>query len=269
MKVVGVYLVRNEADVIETNLRHHFETVLAEAIVVDNGSSDGTLELLADLADELPLQVASELGHIFQSGRVTRMARFAVQQGADWVLPLDADEFWVAADRPFRSVLEAAPADARALFVEVINFVQQRDVLAVQPGVLRTMTLRPPHPVGTAEDASRLVRTGEVGWLELTYTPKCVLRGTPDIVVAPGNHLTGIDGGYATGALACLHAPIRARSILLQKIDHGRRLLEEHSSAEAGWHVKRWWQMARAGTLDEEWEALSSQDGAITVNGAR
>jgi len=33
--------------------------------------------------------------------------------------------------------------------------------------------------------------------------------------------------------------------------------------------VKRWWQMARDGTLDREWEALSYQDGAISVAGTR
>jgi hypothetical protein len=40
VKVVGVYLVRNEVDVIETNRRHHhFATGLDEAIVLDNGST--------------------------------------------------------------------------------------------------------------------------------------------------------------------------------------------------------------------------------------
>ena len=143
VKVVGVYLVRNEVDLIETNLRHHLATVLDEALIIDNGSSDGTLELLVELADELPLQVSSEAGSMYQSARVTRLARFAAQQGADWVLPVDADEIWVAGDEPFRSVLEEAPADARALFVDVLTFVQRRDVLAARPGVLATMTMRP------------------------------------------------------------------------------------------------------------------------------
>ena len=269
MKVVGLYLVRNEVDIIETNLRHHLTTVLDEAIVVDNGSTDGTFELLVELADELPLQLASEAGHVYQSGRVTRMARFAAQQGADWVLPIDADEFWVARDVPFRSVLEEAPVDARALFVDVINFVQRRDVLVAHPGVVATMTMRPDDVVGTAEEASRLVQTGAVGWVELPYAPKVVHRAVPGVFVGAGNHLSGITGGVSTDALTCLHASLRARSLLVQKIDHGRRSIEERSSAESAWHLKRWWQMAREGTLDREWEALSYVDGAITVGGKR
>ena len=100
VKVVGLYLVRNEVDIIETNLRHHLTPVIDEAIVIDNGSSDGTFELLVELAEQLPIQLASEAGHMYQSDRVTRMARFATVQGADWVLPIDADEFWVARGLP-------------------------------------------------------------------------------------------------------------------------------------------------------------------------
>jgi hypothetical protein len=269
VKVVGVYLVRNEVDIIETNLRHHLATVLDEAIVLDNGSTDGTLELLVDLAAELPLQLTSEIGHIYQSGRATRIARFATQQGADWILPIDADEFWVAGDSPFRSVLEEAPAEARALFVEVLQFVQRRDVVVARPGVVASMTMRPDHAVGTPQEASRLVQTGEVGWLELPYTPKVIHRASPDVFVAQGNHLSGVTGGIPTDAVVCLHAPLRARSVLRGKLDQGRRALEERSSADASWHLKRWWQMAREGTIGREWEALSYEDGALTVNGTR
>jgi hypothetical protein len=269
MKVVGLYMVRNEVDIIETNLRHHLATVLDEAIVLDNGSSDGTLELLVDLAGELPLQLTVEDGSQYQSGRTTRMARYATQQGADWVLPIDADEFWVAGETPFRTVLEEAPADARALFVDVVQYVQRRDVLVAQPGVLATVTMRPERTIGTPEDARRLVQSGTVGWLELPYAPKAVHRALPDVFVSHGNHLSGVTGGVPTDALTCLHAPLRARSMLIGKLDHGRRALEEGSSAEASWHLKRWWQMARAGTIDREWEALSYEDGAITVDGAR
>src|ERR1700694_368249 len=106
MKVVGLYLVRNEIDIIEPNLRYHLATVLDEAIVVDNGSTDGTLELVTQLAGELPLTVSSEPGGYTQSELVTRMARQASRLGADWVLPVDADEFWTGEGQSMRGVLE-------------------------------------------------------------------------------------------------------------------------------------------------------------------
>ena len=135
MNVVGLYLLRNEADIIETNLRHHFASVIDEAIVIDNGSTDGTIELVSELAEDLPIRLASEVGPMYQSDRVTRMARLAAMQGADWVLPIDADEFWVGAGASFRAVLEDTPAEVGALFVELVTFVQSRDVRAARPGL--------------------------------------------------------------------------------------------------------------------------------------
>jgi len=210
VKVVGLYLLRNEADIIETNLRHHFATVIDEAIVVDNGSTDGTLELLADLAEDMPLQLSSEVGPPYQPERVTRMARLATLQGADWVLPIDADEFWVGSAAPLRDVLEETPSDVRALFVEVVNFVQSRDVLVATPGCLASMTMRPQHAIGPVDQVSRLVREQQIGWVEAEYTPKCVHRARPDVSVSSGNHLTGVRGGIPTDRATCLHAPMRA-----------------------------------------------------------
>ncbi len=53
------------------------------------------------------------------------------------------------------------------------------------------------------------------------------------------------------------------------KLDQGRRLAEAGGPREASWHLKRWWQMARERTLDREWDALSYEDGAISVAGRR
>ena len=121
------------------------------------------------------------------------------------------------------------------------------------------------------DELPRLVRDEEVGWVEIMYTPKCVHRARPGITVPKGNHRTGVPDGRATDMLTCLHAPMRAFSTLAVKLDHGRRETEENGplEAEASWHVKRWWQMARERTLEREWKALSYRDGAITVGGRR
>jgi glycosyltransferase involved in cell wall biosynthesis len=142
VKVVGLYPVRNEVDIIELNLRHHLATVLDEAFVVDNGSTDGTLALLARLAGELPLLVASEPGAYTQSELVTRMARQASRSGADWLVPVDADEFWVGQGRSIRGVLETTPVAVGVLRCEVVNFVQRREELAPSTASLMTMVMR-------------------------------------------------------------------------------------------------------------------------------
>ena len=54
------------------------------------------------------------------------------------------------------------------------------------------MTMRSDDVVGTAEEASRLVETGAVSWVELPYAPKVVHRALPGVFVGAGNHLSAL-----------------------------------------------------------------------------
>jgi len=112
MRLVGVSMVRNEADIIEAFVRHN-AAVLDALVVVDHGSVDGTREILFALGDEgLPLAIEQdhELAQR-QPEILTRAARAAFAQGADVVFPLDADEFLKIPDRALlEQVLENLPA---------------------------------------------------------------------------------------------------------------------------------------------------------------
>src|SRR3977135_4271324 len=95
MKLVAISRVKNELDIIEAFVRHHsqyFNTL----IVLDDGSSDGTYEVLQALqAAGLPLVLMREPSVGYEQSRyMTRLLRMAVDQfGADWIMPLDADDF--------------------------------------------------------------------------------------------------------------------------------------------------------------------------------
>jgi SAM-dependent methyltransferase len=268
VKVVGLYLVRNEVDLIEVNLRHHFATAIDEAIVIDNGSSDGTLEKVALLAETMPIQLASEPGPYDQSARVTRMARVAFRDGADWILPIDADEFWIGTDTALRSVLQDFPADVSAVRAEIVNFIQRRDVLTAGPTNLLSMTMRPERQVGPIELCEELVESQQIGFVEMMYPPKWVSRAYPDMVITNGNHSVEAipDSAVTTERILCLHAPLRARSLLAGKLDQGRRVIEDEGRKDY-WHVRRWWRLCREGKIDNEWGANSYENGSLTVGG--
>src|SRR5437763_2052549 len=189
VKVVGLYVVRNEEDLLEVNLRHHFSTAIDAAIAIDNGSSDRTLEVLLRLSEEFPILVASEPGPYRQSEKMTRMARLAAHQGADWVLPIDADEFWTGVESPLREVLAQTPSSVAAVKVDVINFVQRRDVLVPDAASLLTMTMT---PVRRSEGASRVlegqVDNDLIGFVEYIYESKWISRAGPRSLIRSEEH---------------------------------------------------------------------------------
>src|SRR6266567_2236174 len=95
MRLFGISMVRNEADVIEAFVRHNL-SVLDGLVMRDHDSIDGTAEILAKLqAEGLPVRVARDADPAYrQSETMTTLAREALtRDGADFVFALDADEF--------------------------------------------------------------------------------------------------------------------------------------------------------------------------------
>jgi hypothetical protein len=95
MRLVGATVVRDAADIIEPFVRHNL-TLLDQMAIVDHGSCDGTSEILAALAAErLPISVArSDTPALHLSRPMNRLVRHVFSRtDAEWVFPLDADEF--------------------------------------------------------------------------------------------------------------------------------------------------------------------------------
>jgi capsular polysaccharide biosynthesis protein len=95
MRIIAVTRVRNEEDVIEPLLRHHAALVDGH-IVLDNGSTDRSPEIVRALADEGMMlhMVEDRAAYFAETQHNTMLYRTAVRDfGADWVVFLDADEF--------------------------------------------------------------------------------------------------------------------------------------------------------------------------------
>jgi Methyltransferase domain/Glycosyl transferase family 2 len=113
MEVVAITSVKNEIDIVEAFVRHTLAFV-RHLVALDHGSTDGTLDVLRALEKEgLPLSIVEDFSPgKYQSQRMTLLMRdYAVgHYGAEWVLPLDADEFIVVADGG-ALVREGTPSD--------------------------------------------------------------------------------------------------------------------------------------------------------------
>lgn len=105
-KIYSLLVVKNEADIIRASLLDAVRWS-DKVIVLDNGSSDGTWEIVQKLSLEEPRIVAFEqyFGpfHIGLRARLFRAFRREMKQGDWWCVRLDADEFYPGDVRAFLS----------------------------------------------------------------------------------------------------------------------------------------------------------------------
>ncbi|ONI83295.1 hypothetical protein ALI22I_32680 [Saccharothrix sp. ALI-22-I] len=269
MKVVGVAMVRDEDDVLATTLGHHLSIGVDEVLVVDNGSSDGTGRILRGMSRSTGrVHWTRDDGEFRQSEVTTALAREAVDRGADWIVVIDADEFWHV-DGDLRTRLAASRADV--LQCPVVNFVQERGRRRnASQGLLR-MNHRVERAVGPVDRTVELVTSRQIGFIEMQYPPKCISRAVSTIEVHPGNHgVSGLEGPQErVEDIACLHAPLRSRADLERKAEQGVRVAQSPAfRPDQGWHVRRWRDLVVDGDLDAEWAANSYDEaGSLDVFG--
>lgn len=121
MKIVALMMVHNELDILEPAIRHLFDHGVAGMLACDHRSTDGSRERLDALAREFQgrMEVWRDEGRVFQQMRITNdLAQAARAFGADWLLPVDADEFWI----PLRhATLAEAFADAETAGADTVR----------------------------------------------------------------------------------------------------------------------------------------------------
>lgn len=215
MLLVGVTIARNEADVIELSIRHNLSALDGIAIV-DHGSVDGTSEILAALVREgLPLVVARDDTPEFdQPKMMNRLVRHVfATSGADWVFPLDADEFLkVRARKDLESAAGAIPDDYHAQLewqTYVPRFGGAEDVNAAIRSARRLAHER--------HGCSKIAVSREFA----AATGRSIANGNHGIV-ADGPPPTALPGARLDpGTVAIAHVPVRSAAQFATKIAVG------------------------------------------------
>jgi glycosyltransferase involved in cell wall biosynthesis len=245
VKLVMTLLARNEADIIDAHLAFHLNAGVDFVIAIDNGSDDGTTEVLESYAHDGYVDVTYDADDQPDQGAlVTRMARQAATDfAADWVINSDADEFWWPRGGSLKEVLAAAPSRYGSV-----------------RGLWRHFA---PRPHGDEFFGERMtVRVCNPGAEETSpYSPryKTAHRAHPKVTVLTGNHradapgLDAIPGWYP---IDVLHFPIRSVEQCRQK-------------------YVRWWQIGpstfrgavnnadREGRMGEFYESYVVDDQAL------
>jgi hypothetical protein len=269
LEIAAISMVKDAAWLIAANIRHHAAAGVSRFLVVDHGSTDGTPDLLRRLAADVRLELFVYDGPFRQAEILTDLARYAFRTGSDWVIPIDADEFWVCEGALLPEALGAEEADA--LQVPVVNFVQRRDQRVSYERALLTMTRRVREPIGREGEAHSIVNGGQAAFVEARFLPKWITRASPSLTISRGNHhVHGPSRRRRTDSIVCLHAPLTSFEHLQSRREHGLAVAAVADDPRVGWQSRRWQALADAGELEREWAANSyDETGCIERAGEK
>ncbi len=231
--VWAVTMVRDEADIIAATVHHLLDQGVDHVLIADNRSTDATPDILRDLAKDPRVHLAYDAEPAyFQSEKMTALSHAAARAGAEWVIPFDADEFWLARGRSVADFLRGLPADVgvvKAAFHNMVKTDPDAD-LATARFVMDPV----PHRPG-----------------------KVAFRAHPLAIVSVGNHGVARVGAVTEG-LFVAHAAYRSPAQVARKLRQGAAAV---MLTRPGDTIARHW---RAGgqltdaTTDEVWAAIST-----------
>lgn len=203
MTVIAITMVRDEADIIERTIRHmtrHVDHVL----VADNGSTDGTRELL-DRLDGVSVIDDPDPAY-YQSQKMSTLAdRARLEHDADWVVPFDADEIWL-------------PRCA-ARIAQTLRRLPDAVLMCEAPLF--------DHVATGQDDASISDPVARIGWRRAEAAPlrKVACRAVPGLVIHQGNHSASVPDvphpPTVTNALEVRHFPYRSVAQMASKARNG------------------------------------------------
>lgn len=232
--IVGITMVRDEADIIATTVANLFAQGVDHVIAADNLSADDTRAILESFGDRVTVVDDLEPGY-YQDEKMSRLAGRAHELGARWVLPFDADELWHGAHgMTIAQALDGCDAD--------VVMSPGWDHIVTADGVTFSPMRR--------QEAQTLC--------------KVAFRSHPDAQLNMGNHdVRGVGPHRVGGLLEFRHFQYRSLNQMCRKLRVGRAAYEASDVHEL--HGTHW---REGGLLDDEqmaekWAGLMSEQGLV------
>ncbi len=250
-------LIKNEADIIANNIRVHAALGVDSFVVMDNGSTDGTLDIVRDLARTLPITLIERPTLDYQqSNWKTEMARIARKNyGADWTIANDADEFWVPAAGC--TLKDELTRTGSVIHCERKNVLFEREAFD-QGADFHTQNLCVSAPLNypkgrEVDDIQRSIMLGNIHG-------KVIVRCHGMLRIKGGNHRAWHAWGWLnqreSANITVYHYPIRSRASFIANIENRAALLKKGVS-KMGNHYRRWVKLYDSGQLEHEIDRLT------------
>ena len=262
IRLAMTILARDEADIIEDNIRFHANAGVERFVVTDNSSLDGTREILEELSREFEIKIFDEPSHTIDQDRwVTRMANWLKENdGCDWIINNDADEFWyTGADNLREGILETLHSNASDTGVLICgrqNMIASKETTGKQDYIF--------YHNNYAVLSNLIPDCGETAWSE--KSGNIVIRKLPGKVITRLEGLKSIGMGNHAAAhlgsesdcrnIEIFHYPIRSYEQFQKKVVNYGSSLEKNKRFAPGIssHLRHWYECHKAGTLREQYD---------------
>ncbi len=264
MRIAASLSVKDEAELIEPAIAHLRNIGVDLIIACDVSSTDGTYEILEKYRSDSDFwlyRLSDSEGDSFEPWRRTMLALVKSAE-VDWVIFLDADEFWLPASGNLKGC--AGLADADVLSVDRYNVPVSSD------GALFLDALAPKRYEDiiliveeSADLKTELEANPSLPWIARATTDSKLMARPESIgALALGGHLAVSATGEALDTvtpsdLIIAHLPFTTIGRFNRKVENIRKILGAHQHIDTGrsaWHWKRWLKLAEEGTLEAEFE---------------
>jgi glycosyl transferase family 2 len=265
--------VKDEAELIGACIAQLRKIGVDRIVVSDYGSTDQTLDILADARRAGDLLVESvDVSTVADFDTWShRETALAMSIGTDWVLFLDADEFWIPASGSLGNCRGLLDADVVAVDRFNVGLTSRQRSMA--PGSwlerlddLLLFTTMPSH------FRQHVEAHPEVPFITLMPGGKVMARPEATAGVGPGSHCVYVHAGdpptrqFTAADLLIAHAPFSTPERFARKLRNIRAELAQNPACyhhDLAWHWKRWSAMTDRDAIDREFAAQILDDAEL------
>ncbi|AZO63870.1 glycosyltransferase family 2 protein [Mesorhizobium mediterraneum] len=241
-------IVRDEADVIEKNLRFHESQGFDYFGIIDNLSTDGTRDIIEDLSKDIPMTILSEENTDYrQDVWAGRLAECLSQRGIDLAISLDADEFISGLGSTFKEIADELQCPLMCPRHNMVPLKAEFSEFAKNP--LLAARYRVARPLSTQLPIMLRSMPGKM------LFPLQGLRS-----IARGNHSIEHEIGERSVSDRALirHFPVRTYDHFLKKLEQARARFRQEQDAHqnTSWHIRRWLSLKDDGFIENEYASF-------------
>ena len=254
-KLMMTLLVRNEADIIETNLFFHRQMGVDGFIVTDNNSTDETANILRKYYEKGWIkEIINEPGNNYNQKKwVDRMIKIAKNKyHTDWIINADADELWY-------TPLGNLKKEIDYLTCNIVN-CPLMNVMPEEKTPLSCWNKVVVSPIQDLEE--RGLSKYAIYNIQIN---KEMHRTKGYIRISDGNHFVEMfpEKRSYNSTIVIYHYPVRGYSHFQKKVVQGGEAINNNPAKNIGTHWKALYDIYLQGKLFEEYKKVVGDKNVV------